>query len=123
MKKYLAEWEKAESPKPANNEKFIADFIEFMKSRDSDHYEFDGENNYCGYTATIYDENPNYCMSRTLAFEFAYGIDFVKVFTANHNGFWVPEYINLRGGEAAPILTVLFDKYKQWGGFAATPQK
>lgn len=117
MKKYLEEWEKEESPKSVNNEKFIADFMEFMKSRDGDHYEFTGENSYCGHTAIIYDENPNYCMGRTLAFEFAYGIDFVKVFTADHNGFWTPEYISLKGGNAAPILAILFEKYKQWGGF------
>tara|TARA_R110000823_G_C15881781_1_gene495139 strand:+ start:798 stop:1169 length:372 start_codon:yes stop_codon:yes gene_type:complete len=123
MKKYLAEWEEAESPKPVNNVKFIADFIEFMKSRDSDHYEFEGDNDYCGCTAIIWDENPRYCMGRSMYFEFAYSNDFVKVFTGNHNGFWVPEYISLKGDDAQPILKILQDKFNQWGGFSVAPQR
>jgi len=117
MKDYLDKWHKAESPKPVNDEKFIADFIDFMKDKPADHYEFTGENHYCGYTAVVYEDNPNYCMGRTLAFEFAYDSDFVKVFTANHNGFWTPEYISLKGDSAKPMLEILFEKYKSWGGF------
>jgi len=117
MKEYLDWWHKQEGQKPVNDKQFINDFIEFMKSKDKDHYEFDGENYYCGFTAIVYDENPNYCMGRSLAFEFAYNKDFVKVFTANHNGFWTPEYIDLKGDDANPILAVLKDKFMSWGAF------
>jgi hypothetical protein len=118
MKEYLIEWEKAGSPKPSNDKEFIKDFIAFLESKDKDHFEFDGENHYCGYTATVYEIEPSYCLGKTLAFEFAYGIDFVKVFTAAHNGFWVPEYIDLKGDDATPILAILNKRFIQWGGFA-----
>ncbi len=117
MKEFIEKFNNTDGVKPVNDEKFISDFIEFMKSKDKDHYDFDGENHYCGFTAIVYDEEPTYCMGRTLAFEFAYDKDFVKVFTANHNGFWVPEYINLNGEDAKPILDVLKNKFLSWGAF------
>lgn len=100
-----------------NNKEFIADFIAFMKSKDVSHYEFEGDNDYCGFTALIHDIPPRYCYGRNVSFEFAYDKDFVKIFTANHNGFWVPEYISLKCDEAKPILDILFERFKEWGGF------
>jgi len=117
IKEYIEKWNNLPSPKPENDKRFINDFIEFMQSKDKNHYEFEGENYYCGFTATLYETEPQYSYGRVLAFEFAYGQDFVKVFTANHNGFWVPEYINLKGGEAAPILGILHHKLIEWAGF------
>ena len=118
LKEYIEKWHKIDGEKPCNEKEFISAFIEFIKSKDKDHFEFDGENHYCGFTATVYDENPNYCMGRTMAFEFAYDKDFVKVFTAAHNGFWTPEYINLKGDDAKEILGVLKYQLIQWAGFA-----
>lgn len=119
IKEYLTKWEDADSPKPSNDKGFIKAFTEFLESKDKDHFKFDGENYYCGYTATVYEDDPRYCYGRTLTFEFAYGIDFVKVFTGAHGGFWVPEYIDLKGGDAVPILVILNKKFTQWGGFAS----
>jgi len=118
MKDYLEYWNSIEGVKPKNDPVFIQEFVGFMKERDKDHYEFKGENYYCGNTAIIYDDNPMYCMSRTTCFEFAYGSDFVKVFTGHHSGFWVPEYISLCHEDAEPVLEILKQKFIEWGGFA-----
>jgi len=117
MKEYLKKWESHDSPKPCNDTEFTSKFLDFIKSKPCDHWEFDGENHYCGYTAIVYEDNPDYCMGRTLGFEFAYDKDFVKVFTANHGGFWVPEYINLSGNDAKEILEVVREKLVEWAGF------
>lgn len=118
LKDYIAKWNENEGKKEVNNKEFIANFIGFIKSKGKDHFEFNGDNDYCGHTAIVYDDNPKYCYHGTMAFEFAYSATFVKVFNANHNGFWVPEFIDLQGGDAAPILAMLHEKFTQWGGFS-----
>lgn len=118
IKEYLEKWNASEAPKPANDPGFIADFLSFLGSREVECFEFGGENHYCGYTAIVYEDNPRHCFGRVLGFELAYGVDFVKVFTASHNGFWVPEYICLKGSDALPILAILKSKYLEWGCFA-----
>lgn len=70
----------------------------------------------------VYKDNPNYCMGRTLAFEFSYDDMFVKVITVNHGGFWVQKYISLSGDEAQPILAILKNRRNSWGG-NITPSK
>lgn len=115
---YLKHWESIEGTKPVNDDTFIELFIEFMRSKDKDHYEFTGENHYCGNTAIIHDVEPQYCLGKTnIGFEFAYSKDFVKVFTSEHQGFWSPEYISLEGFEAKQILHILEMKFLEWGGF------
>lgn len=118
IKEYLKAWDESPSPKPCNDPEFIAAFLEFMHERDAEHYEFTGDNGYCGHTAKIYDIPPQYSFCRQMAFEFAYSVDFVNVFTAYHSGFWVPGYISLEGKKAAPIISLLNEKFIQWGGFA-----
>jgi len=117
MNTYLENWEEQDSPKPCNDEEFIKEFIAFMKSKDSDHYEFTGDNGYCGHTAALYEVPVSHNFGRCMAFEFAYGEGFVKVFTAYHSGFWTPEYINLSGEEAKEILEILQQKGVEWLGF------
>lgn len=34
-----------------------------------------------------------------------------------HNGFWVPEYIDLRGVESEAIVKIIKEKFISWGGF------
>lgn len=115
IKNYIAAWNK-EEVKPQNNPKFIGDFLEFAKGADFDHWEFDGENGYCGYTAILH-EHPQHIPVYGIGFEFAYGKDFVKVFTSRHNGFWTPEYIDLKGDDAKELLSVIRDKLTGWAGF------
>lgn len=117
MKDYLENWNNHKSPKPVNDENFISEFKEFMRSKNKDHYHFEGENGYCGFTATLHEVEPAFQFSRCMSFEFAYGADFVKVFTAHHQGFWVPEYISLKGEDAQEILSILSEKCSQWSGF------
>lgn len=113
---YIKQWNKIDGIKPQNDPEFIKEFMLFVDGTEGDHWEFSGENGYCGFTAVVC-ETPLYLYGRGLSFEFAYGNDFVKVFTANHHGFWVPEYINLKGDEALPLLSILRKKLTQWGGF------
>ena len=115
IEEYLKEWQESEV-KECNNPEFIAAFIEYMKE-DGRQYSFiSGENGYFGYTARICgDYNPfGFAM-----FELAYSgaAEFVKVFSANHNGYWVPEYIDLKGDEALEILNILKSKLLEFGGF------
>jgi hypothetical protein len=113
---YLRKWISSNSLKVANNEEFIKHFISYMSVRDRTYFDFTGENNYCGNTAVVFDQDPIWSRNN-VAFEFAYGKDFVKVFNANNNGFWVPELINLRGEDAQPILAILKEKLLEWSGF------
>jgi len=118
IKNYISEWDKEDGPKPKNDPKFIGDFLEFAKSSDFDQWEFGGENQYCGYTATL-KEHPENIPVHGLGFEFAYGKDFVKVFTSDHNGFWVPEYISLSGEGATYLLWLISFKLNGWAGFGS----
>jgi hypothetical protein len=113
---YIKEWNDAPNPKPQNNAEFIKEFTKFAKDSDFDRWEFDGENGYCGYTAVLH-EHPPYLPVYGLGFEFAYGRDFVKVFTNRHNGFWTPEYINLKGEDSKELISIIKDKLIGWAGF------
>lgn len=122
IEEYLKYWDSVDGLKPQNEEIFIKLFVEFMKNKDAEHYEFHGDNDYCGYTAIVYDIIPRHAFgSDNFGFEFAYSEDeeFVKVFTSYHRGFWSPEYIDLKGEEAQDILSILKSKFVEWGGFKA----
>ena len=116
VKEYIEKWNEAESPKPKNDGRFIAEFILFAKSSDADQWGFDGDNGYCGHTAVLH-EHPQYIPVHGLVFEFAYGMGFVKVFTGKHNGFWTPEYISLKDDDAAELIAIIKDKLNDWAGF------
>lgn len=116
IKNYILEWNKEEGIKPQNNPEFISNFLEFAKSADSDHWEFDGDNGYCGCTAILH-EHPRQLPAYGLGFELAYGKGFVKVFTGSHGGYWTPEYINLEGEAAKELLDVIRSKIIEWAGF------
>ena len=118
IKDYIEKWNKEESPKPMNDLVFVAEFTKFAKNSDFDQWSFSGENGYCGYTATLH-ELPSHMQGLVpgLGFEFAYGKDFVKVFTDKHNGFWTPEYISLMGDDAMELLGVIKTKLNGWAGF------
>ena len=119
MEAYLKAWHEMGSPKPSNDIQFVNNFIKHIKSMDADCWDFTGDNGYCGSTATLTDCNQSYKFNRSpLDFEIAFGDGFVKVFTLYHNGYWSPEYINLEGGIAEEILTIIKFKCNQWAGFA-----
>lgn len=116
IKEYVAEWNKMDGVKPCNDPQFISDFIEFCKNSEKDQWGFSGENGYCGNTATI-SEFDRCGFSSGLEFEFAFGSNFVKVFTANHHGFWVPEYICFSNDQAKELLDIIKTKALEWAGF------
>ncbi len=112
---YIKNWN-TENPKPKNDLIFIAEFTEFARNSDFENWKFAGDNGYCGYTAFL-SEYPDYIPVSGLGFEFAYSKDFVKVFTDTHNGFWTPEYIDLSGVDAKPLIGVIKEKLNGWAGF------
>lgn len=119
IKYYIEKWNDFEL-KPKNEPDFLKPFTAWARIQKRDNWEFTGENGYCGYTASVCD-GPygfrSWNSNHDLEFEFAYGRGFVKVFTANHNGFWVPEYLDLRGEEASELLEILKNKALLWAGF------
>lgn len=118
MKEYIKSWREQEGVKEKNNPEFIASFTEYIDEIDLDCWSFQGENGYCGYTAYVYSCNRSYRYGKsTLDFELAYSKDFVKVFDAGNEGFWVPEYIDLKGREASKILSIVKSKLADWAGF------
>lgn len=115
IKKYIDEWEYIDGVKPINDSTFMYNFMGFIKDSDIDQWNFSGENGYCGNTAKV-QEHPSYVPLQGFGFEFAYGANFVKVFNANHSGFWVPEYIDLKGDESLVLLGIIKNKLLEWGG-------
>jgi len=113
---YINIWNEENNPHEANDPQFIAEFTAFAKNSGSDQWEFEGDNGYCGHTALLH-EHPAYLPVLGVGFEFAYGKDFIKVFTNMHHGFWSPEYINLAGDDAAELLAIIKDKLNSWAGF------
>ena len=110
IEEYIKKWDGFSGEKPINDPEFISLFIDFIKDKAGEYFEFEGDNGYCGHTALVYEVPIAHAFTRVMGFEFAYGLDFVKVFTAYHEGFWVPEYISLTGNEAKPILSILNKK-------------
>jgi hypothetical protein len=113
LKKYIEKWRK-EKLKPCNEVEFIEGFIKMLNS---DEYlldcEFDGDGAYFGKQIII-AYCPHIRGDRDLSFEIAYSNDKISVYTANHNGFWQPEYLKLESGQARfndvkePLFKVLY---------------
>jgi len=107
-----------------NDPLFIEHFTEWLASLTPDCFEFEGNNDYCGFTVQVYKSNPKYCWTvDNHLFEISYSGEhqdlskLVKVYRANHNGFWVPEYIDLIGDDCDEILSIIKNNLEQWGGF------
>lgn len=89
---YFQEWSK-QSPKPCNESSFVEFFKNLLKTIDEDDIEFHGNNCYSGKEISIVP-NRRYFGSN-IELDVVYDKDQLKVFTSNHNGFWIPEFISL----------------------------
>lgn len=96
LKDYLKQWHKIEGIKPKNVPYFIDLFEAFMDGlTDSRDISFDGDGSYFGQQVTI-EEDSVYRSSGEFGFEICYCATIVRVYSSNHNGFWHPEYIDLK---------------------------
>lgn len=109
---YVDKWRAIDGKKPSNDKEFAYYFLEYMIKSDCSLWSFEGENHYCGWTAYLFEDDSRW--RNQFNFEFAYGDDFVKVFDANNDGYWVPEYIDLKGGDAGLMLVTLKRKLNEW---------
>jgi len=125
LQDYISNWQKIDmGEKPVNEPIFYAEFKQFLQQSPPTHFDFKGENNYCGYTAIVYVNDPSYRFFHNEyddeVFEIAYDSSFVKVFTGKHNGYYVPEYLSLSNEDAFELLSILHRKMLQWAGFTNT---
>lgn len=102
---YIKGWKECKSPKPRNEKEFIVLFIDFLKSCNSDIHFEDRDIEFCGNGAYFgkqvrFIKNYTYTAGDYyLSFEIAYNRNHIRVYTANHNGFWTPEYLDLIEGD------------------------
>ena len=108
---YIKSWDQAENPKPKNEDVFIDAFIYLLDNLEDDRdITFDGDNAYDGKQVTLALNRVYTTSEPIIYFEIAYGNDMVKVYTANHHGFWVPEYLRLdiyQGNKFQKVKTAL----------------
>lgn len=79
-----------------NKDEIIDIFIQFFNNiEDENDVEFEGDGSYFGKQINIM-YNRLYSYNRNSIFiEIAYNYDKISIYTAEHNGFWVPEYIKI----------------------------
>jgi len=93
---YVDNWDKIEGVKPKNESEFIINFFKLLQNFPDDReITFDGDGSYFGKQITLepfsfYGKSP-----RQLRFEIAYSKDRISVYTANHDGYWNPEFISI----------------------------
>lgn len=99
FEQHIQNWNQIDGIKPINDPEIIKGFIEFLNGIDDEQdVEWDGEGSYFGKQVTIRKNNRYLTGVRSpLQFEVAYQKDYcVRVYTARHNGFWTPEYIDMK---------------------------
>lgn len=97
LKEYIETWNAADNPKPCNEDIFVKEFLEIINNlEDERDISFDGDNAYGGKQITLRLNSFWYHDKDQVAwFEIAYSPDYVKVYTAKHHGFRVPEYLRM----------------------------
>lgn len=104
--------------KQKNDKEFIQSFIAFMQSKDASHYEFKGLNPYNAHVSLINNTDEEYNKGNHFSsFLIEYNKWFVKVFAVGTDKNSIEQYISLHGDEAKHILDILFERFKEWGGF------
>lgn len=94
LKNYIRNWNTIKGVKPENESVFISLFTDWLFEKDGDlEFEFQGEGSYFGKQISI--NKTAYFNYTDLNFEIAYDKDHIRIYTGNHNGFWVPEYVDI----------------------------
>lgn len=75
------------------------------------------KNGYYGYTAFVCESYNPWVIEPLFEFAYSGKEKFVKVFTAKNNGYWVPEYISLKGDEARTMLDIMKTALLEVSGF------
>jgi hypothetical protein len=109
---YVDNWAAIDGLKPCNEEEFIVLFYKLLAGfPDEREVSFDGEGSYFGKQVTLepfsyYGRPPS-----QLRFEVAYSHGSIRVYSANHNGFWYPEFIRMSKGDVGfdSLKGVLFN--------------
>jgi hypothetical protein len=96
---YVKAWKATDDneKKPCNEDVFIDGFIEYLKTiEEPADMRFCGTNDYGGLNVVVCKDE-NYYPDINLSFEVNYGRNvFIKVYKANHNGYWTPEYLSMK---------------------------
>ena len=78
-----------------NKDEIIDIFIQFFNNiEDENDVEFEGDGSYFGKQINIMYNRYSYNRN-SIFIEIAYSYDKISIYTAEHNGFWVPEYIKI----------------------------
>jgi hypothetical protein len=96
---YIDKWNAIDGFKPANEKEFIDLFYKLFLDYDDRELEFNGEGSYFGKQVTLYPDSMYGKTHRNMRFEVSYNKERISVYSGNHNGFWVPEFINITKNE------------------------
>lgn len=100
LKEYIRQWNANYGLKACNEKTFIDGFLNLINNYPDDReVEFQGEGAYFGKQIQLL---PFTYYGRTdglLNFECAYSKTELRVYSANHNGFWYPEFLRIELGK------------------------
>lgn len=97
---YIKNWNEIDGIKPCNEETFIKEFLNLINNYpDEMEVTFDGEGAYFGKQVTLEPFSYYGRPPIDLRFEVAYSKTLLKVYSANHNGFWYPEFLSIEKGK------------------------
>jgi len=99
LKEYIKNWTIIEGNKPCNEDLFINEFIDLITNLSDDRdVTFDGDGSYFGKQVTLHLNSGVWIGDPLVYFEIAYSQTQISVYKANHEGFWVPEFISMYNG-------------------------
>lgn len=102
----LKKFDMIEGVKPEADEEFIKLFIDFLRDEQDELEIFEiADGAYFGKQITIGDKH-RYYSSTEIRLEIAYDDNNIVVYTANHNGYWVPPYISLTSKDGVTFYNV-----------------
>jgi hypothetical protein len=96
LSNYVIKWIAIDGLKPSNEQEFFDLFIKLLEDYPDDReITFDGDGAYFGKQVTLEPFSYHSRARRELRFEVAYSETTIRVYSANHEGFWYPEFISM----------------------------